>query len=164
MLDGDFTVKRMRRKNDSVFLEAENDSFPSVSGKDVGKTAEIVPGSTLGISALHQTTPQIAVQTASRQSRSHDPRGRSPPQEKNLSKKNTNPAPTRFNLVPWFSPSRLACCRGGRSRWRQPRAIIVRTFPLPPNQTAIADVLTDMDAELAAWSSGRKRPAPSSRP
>ena len=37
-------------------------------------------------------------------------------------------------------------------------------FSLPPNQTAIADVLTDMDAELAAWSSGRKRPAPSSRP
>lgn len=30
MLDGDFTVKRMRRKNGRVFLEAENDAFPLI--------------------------------------------------------------------------------------------------------------------------------------
>ena len=57
--------------------------------------------------------PRWRSQTSTRQSRSRDPRGSSAPQEKKLSQKNTNPAPTRFNLVPWFSPTRLACCRGG---------------------------------------------------
>ena len=30
MLDGDFTVKRLRRKNGQVFLEAGNDTFPPI--------------------------------------------------------------------------------------------------------------------------------------
>ena len=39
MLDGDFTVKRMRRKNGGVFLESENDTFPPI---EIGENQELV--------------------------------------------------------------------------------------------------------------------------
>ena len=39
MLDGDFTVKRLRRKKAQVFLEAGNDSFPPI---EISENQELV--------------------------------------------------------------------------------------------------------------------------
>jgi DNA polymerase V len=38
MIDGEFTVKRLRRKNGKVFLDAENPSFTSI---EVGENQEL---------------------------------------------------------------------------------------------------------------------------
>ena len=39
MLDGDFTVKRLRRKADQVFLEAGNETFPPI---EIGENQDLV--------------------------------------------------------------------------------------------------------------------------
>lgn len=39
MLDGDFTVKRFRKRGDGVFLEAENNAYPPIK---VGENQELV--------------------------------------------------------------------------------------------------------------------------
>jgi DNA polymerase V len=39
MLDGDFTVKRLRRRKGRVFLEAENNAYPPI---EVGEDQELV--------------------------------------------------------------------------------------------------------------------------
>jgi len=39
MLDGDFTVKRVRKRKDRVFLEAEKNAFPAI---EVGENQELV--------------------------------------------------------------------------------------------------------------------------
>lgn len=39
MLDGDFTVKRLRQRKDRVFLEAENNAYAPI---EVGENQELV--------------------------------------------------------------------------------------------------------------------------
>ena len=39
MLDGDFTVKRLRKRKGRVFLEAENNAYPPI---EVGENQELV--------------------------------------------------------------------------------------------------------------------------
>ena len=39
MLDGDFTVKRLRKRDEKVFLEAENSAYPPI---EVGENQELV--------------------------------------------------------------------------------------------------------------------------